>query len=128
MLGSYAYTDAIVSEDTNIPNGTRLENVPEHSGRIWARYAYDFGGQWFSGLTGGWTYNSSAAISIATPLEIPSYNVLETGAFLGRGTLVASLTVDNLADNEYLLRGAFGGNGVVPGDARRILFTPAWRP
>ncbi|MEM9618905.1 MAG: TonB-dependent siderophore receptor [Pseudomonadota bacterium] len=128
ILGSYAYTDAIISQDTNLPSGTRLENVPEHSGRIWARYAYDFGGKWFGGLTGGWTYNSAAAIGIATTLEIPSYNVLEAGAFLGRGPLVASLTVDNLVDNEYLIRGAFGGNGVVPGDARRILFTLAWRP
>lgn len=128
VLGSYAYTDAVVSRDTNIASGARLDNVPEHSGRIWARYAYDFGGDWFGGLTGGWTYNSSAPIGIGSELEVPSYNILEAGAFLGHGPLVASVTVDNLTDKEYLLRGAFGGNGVVPGDERRILFTLAWRP
>ena len=128
ILGSYAYTDAFVSKDTNIPDGTRLDNVPEHSARLFARYAYDFGGEWFGGLTGGWTYNSSAAIGIGNPLEIPSYNTLEAGAFLGRGPVIGTLTVDNLTDEDYLLRGAFGGNGVVPGDVRRILFTLAWRP
>lgn len=127
VLASYAYTDAEVTEDTNIPGGTRLDNVPEHSARVFARYAFELVGQWFGGVTGGWTYNSSVLLGIGSDLAVPSYNVLEAGAFVGRERFLGTLTVDNLTDNEYLLRGAFGGNGVIPGDARRFLFSLTWR-
>ncbi len=128
LLGSYAYTDAEVKEDTVIESGTPLENVPEHSARLWGRYAHAIGNDWIVGLTAGWTYNSSAFIGIGSDLEIPSYNVFQGGAFISRGEVIAELRVDNLTDNDFLLRGAFGGNGVIPGDERRILFTLAWRP
>ena len=128
LLASYAYTDAEVTKDNVIEPGTPLDNVSEHSGRIWARYAHSFGEAWIAGLTGGWTYNSSAFIGIGNDLEVPSYDVIELGAFVRRGPFQVDLKVDNLADEDYLLRGAFGGNGVVPGDQRRVLATFAWSP
>lgn len=128
LLASYAYTDAEVTEDNVIESGTPLANVPEHSGRLWARYARELGGGWLGGLTGGWTYNSSASIGIGSDLEIPSYDIFEFGAFFRRGPFVVDVKVDNLTDEDYFLRGAFGGNGVVPGDERRILVTFARRP
>ncbi len=128
LLANYAYTDAEVSEDNVIASGTPLDNVPKHSGRLWGRYAWQLGGDWIGGLTGGLTYNSSAFIGIGNDLEIPSYDVFEFGAFLRRGPFVIDVKVDNLTDEDYFLRGAFGGNGVVPGDERRILVTFARRP
>ncbi len=128
LLANYTYTNAEVTEDSVIESGTALNNVPEHSGRVWARYAQELGGGWLGGLTGGWTYNSSAFIGIGSALEIPSYDVFELGAFLRRGPFVVDLKVDNLTDEDYFLRGAFGGNGVVPGDERRVLVSFAWRP
>lgn len=128
LLANYTYTDAEVSEDNVIEPGTRLDNVPEHSARLWARYALELSEGWLVGLTGGWTYNSSASIGIGSDLEVPSYDVFEVGAFARRGSLQVDLRVDNLTDEDYLLRGAFGGSGVVPGDERRILVTLAWRP
>jgi len=128
LLASYAYTDAEVTEDNVIEPGTPLDNVPEHSGRIWARYAQRVGQDWIAGATGGWTYNSSAFLGIGSTLEVPSYDVFEIGVFLRRGAFQVDVKVDNLTDEDYLLRGAFGGNGVVPGDQRRILATFAWSP
>ena len=40
VIASYAYTDAYVSNDANIPSGTPLFGVPEHSGSVWATYAF----------------------------------------------------------------------------------------
>ncbi|MEY4483917.1 MAG: hypothetical protein RL693_1369 [Verrucomicrobiota bacterium] len=40
IIATYAYTDAYVSNDTNIPSGTALFGVPEHSGSVWATYAF----------------------------------------------------------------------------------------
>ncbi len=128
LIANYTYTDAEVTDDTDIESGTPLDNVPKHSGRLWARYARELGGEWIGGLTGGWTYNSSAFIGIGNELETPSYDVFEFGAFLRRGPFVVDVKVDNLTDEDYFLRGAFGGNGVVPGDERRILVTFARRP
>ena len=128
LLASYTYTDAEVTEDNVIESGTPLANVPKHSGRLWARYAQALGGEWIGGLTGGWTSNSSAFIGIGNDLEIPGYDIFEFGAFLRRGPFVVDIKVDNLSDEDYFLRGAFGGNGVVPGDERRILVTFARRP
>jgi iron complex outermembrane receptor protein len=127
-LFSYTYTDAEVTEDNVIAPGTPLDNVPENSARIWARYAHEFGEGWVAGLIGGWTYNSSAWIGIGSDLKVPSFDVFEFGAFAQRGALQLNLKVDNLTDDSYLLHGAFGGTGVIPGDERRILFTLAWRP
>ena len=128
LLASYAYTDAEVTEDNVIEPGTPLANVPEHSGRVWARYAHELGDGWIAGFTGGWTYNSAAAIGIGSDLEVPSYDVFELGAFVRRGSFQVDLKIDNLTDEDYLLRGGFGGNGVVPGDQRRVLATLAWSP
>ena len=128
LLGSYAYTDAEVTEDTVIESGTPLENVPDHSVRLWTRYAQQIGSDWLAGFTAGWTYNSSAVIGIGSDLEVPSYNVFEGGAFISWRQVVAELKIDNLTDKDFLIRGAFGGNGVVPGDTRRIFFRLAWRP
>jgi len=128
LLASYAYTDAEVSEDNVIESGTPLDNVPEHTGRLWGRYAMELGGGWIGGFTGGWIYSSSAVIGIGSEFKVPSYDVIELGAFARRGAIEVNVQVDNLMDDSYLLRGAFGGNGVVPGDERRILATIAWRP
>ncbi len=128
LIANYTYTDAEVTRDNDIESGTPLANVPEHSGRLWARYARELGGDWIGGLTGGWTYNSSASIGIGNDLEIPSYDVFEFGAFLRRGPYVVDVKVDNLTDEDYFVRGAFGGNSVVPGNERRILVTFALRP
>jgi len=128
LLWSYAYIDAEVTRDNVIPSGSRLDNVPKHTGRLWARYAKPIGGDWTAGLTAGVLRSSAAPIGIGSPLDVSSFTVLEGGAFVSRGSLIAEVKVDNLTDRDYLLRGAFGGAGVVPGDARRVIFSLGWRP
>lgn len=128
VLASYSYTDAFVSADTNVAPGTRLDNVPEHSVRLWGRYAQQIAQGTVGGFTAGFTSDSAVSIGIGSPLTVPGYSVFQAGAFVRRGNIVASIRADNLFDRDYLLRGAFGGNGVVPGDARRVLFTLAFRP
>ncbi|MEO1079238.1 MAG: TonB-dependent siderophore receptor [Pseudomonadota bacterium] len=128
LLANYAYTDAEVTKDNVIESGTPLDNVPEHTGRVWVRYARELGDSWIGGITAGWTHNASAFIGIGSDLKVPSYDVFEFGAFVRRGAIQLDLKVDNLTDEDYLLRGGFGGNGVIPGDQRRVLATLAWNP
>lgn len=128
LMWSYVYTDAEVTRDTTIPEGAGLDNVPKHTARLWSRYSWPLQDAWVAGVSGGVQYSSSARIAIGGDLEVSSFTIAEAGAFLSRGPWVAELKVDNLTDKNYLLRGALGGTGVVPGDSRRILLTLAWRP
>ncbi|MCC5887432.1 MAG: TonB-dependent siderophore receptor [Gammaproteobacteria bacterium] len=128
VLWSYAYTDAEVTRDTNILRGAGLDNVPKHTARLWSRYSWQLDEAWVAGISGGAQYSSSARLAIGSDLTVPSFTLLEAGAFLSRGPLVAELKIDNLTNKNYLLRGVLGGSGVVPGDSRRVLLTLAWRP
>ncbi|MGF1518698.1 MAG: TonB-dependent siderophore receptor [Nodosilinea sp.] len=38
IITSYAYTDAIISQDNNIPVGNRIFNVPQHAASLWTTY------------------------------------------------------------------------------------------
>lgn len=128
LFGSYAYTDAEVTEDTDIPVGSRLDNVPEHSWRVWASSRHSIGPEWVGGLKLGVHGNSAVIPAIGNEHEIPGFTIWEGGAFLERGPFVADLMVHNLTDDYYFLRGAFGATGVIPGDARRLMVTLGWRP
>ncbi len=128
IFGSYAYTDAEVTEDTSIPVGSRLDNVPEHSWRVWATAERELPRGWTGGLKLGLHANSDVVPVIGGDQEIPGFTVWEGGAFLRRGAFVADLMIPNLTDDYYFLRGAFGGTGVIPGDARRIILTLGWQP
>ncbi len=128
IFGSYAYTDAEVTEDTNIAAGSRLDNVPEHSWRIWATTERALPGGWIGGLKLGVHANSDIVPVIGGDQEIPGFTVWEGGAYLQKGSFLADIMIPNLTDDYYFLRGAFGGTGVIPGDARRILLTLGWQP
>jgi len=126
IFSSYAYTDARVVEDTNIPTGTRLDNVPYHSGRIWTRLGLVSGPERSAGVNLGATYSSSVLAALNADPVVPGFTVLDAGAFATWGQWTAQLTVSNLTDDYYFLRGAFGGSGVIPGDGRRIISALTW--
>jgi len=126
LFGSYAYTDARVVEDTNIPADTRLDNVPYHSGRIWTRVGLVSGHQGSAGLNLGANYSSSVLAALNADPVVPGFTTLDAGAFASRGQWTAQLTVSNVTDEYYFLRGAFGGSGVIPGDGRRIITALTW--
>lgn len=128
LFGSYAYTDAEVTEDTDIPVGSRLDNVPEHSWRVWAASERPLPGGWTGGLKLGVHGNSAVVPVIGGQQEIPGFTIWEGGVFVRRGPFLADLMIPNLTDDYYFLRGAFGGTGVIPGDARRIILTLGWQP
>lgn len=128
LFGSYAYTDAEVTEDTNIPVGTPLDNAPKHTARVWASTSWELGNDWTGGLKFGAHMSSDVFPAIGAEQVVPGFTIGEGGAFLRRGALMADLMIHNITDRYYFLRGAFGGTGVIPGDARRLVVTLGWRP
>jgi iron complex outermembrane receptor protein len=98
-------------------------NVPRHAGRVWAKYAFEplpFG---VLGVAAGITAQGEQQADLANTLTIPGSWVTDAGLFWERGRLGAQLNVVNLFDRRYPLRGAFGSTGIIPGDARRVVFT-----
>jgi len=126
VFGSYAYTDARVVEDTNLAANTRIDNVPYHSGRFWGRWAFLSEADRSAGLNLGATYSSSVLAALGNDPVVPGFTVLDGGLFARWNQFEAQLTVTNLTDDFYFLRGAFGGSGVIPGDGRRIISAITW--
>jgi iron complex outermembrane receptor protein len=127
FFGSYSYTDARVINAANFDEGAWLDNVPYNSGRLWSRWSTSLGSQRTLGLMFGLTYADQVAPGIGSALRVPGYTVLDGGAFLELRNLSAQLNAQNLTDDFYFVRGAFGGTGVIPGDARRVMLTLRWR-
>jgi iron complex outermembrane receptor protein len=109
MSFSYAYTDAEVTKaalDVNfglaLPPGSRLINIPKHSGTLLAMQDFRVADAVFS-VGGSVNYVSSRLGETGVPtFELPSYTLVNlTGSYAPNDTLKFSLDVDNLFDKTY---------------------------
>lgn len=123
MIGSYAYTDAEVTEDPDY-KGKRLQNVAKNSGSLSA--VYDFGSV-FGGdqlrVGAGARYVGERAGNAVNDFDLPSYTVAD--AFATYDTRVEGqkvkfqLNVKNLFDRTYYTSSA-SRFFVSMGDARQV--------
>jgi len=106
VIGSYAYTDTRITEDTLGGNrGHRLPDVPLHSGSLWSWYRIKNGA--FSGLDGG------AGVFAAglrqgdeqNSFQLPGYVRVDAAAAYhwqwGPSRLTARLNIVNLLDQRH---------------------------
>ncbi len=122
MIGSYAYTDALLTEDTQY-TGNHLQNVAMNTASLYL--VYDFG----TALPGrlrvgaGAHYVGDRPGDAANSFVLPSYVVAD--AFATYETkyatlpVVYQLNVKNLFDNVYY-PSAVNRLNVAMGDARRV--------
>ncbi|HEY9763906.1 MAG TPA: TonB-dependent siderophore receptor [Trichocoleus sp.] len=115
VIAGYAYTDAVVTQDNDIPVGNSLENVPRHTANLWTTYQIQEGnlqglgfglGLFFVGEREGDLPNSN--------FELPSYLRADAALFYERDNWRAGLNVRNLFDARYLETAQFR-NIVYPG-------------
>lgn len=99
VMGSYAYTDTRVLEDT-FNTGKRLANVPLHSGSLWARWAQ---GPWTGG--GGVFIQGQRAGDTANTFFMPGYgrvDLMAAYAFRAGGAKGSlQLNLNNVFDKVY---------------------------
>ncbi|MFZ5748747.1 MAG: TonB-dependent siderophore receptor [Pseudomonadota bacterium] len=120
LLVSYAYTDARVIADTVIPAGSRLPRVPDHRGRIAARYRFGNGFE----LGGGVTAASDAVMTLPNGAEVDGYIVADAQASYTIGGVRIGLRVDNLFDADYYVPYQYFAQDVVrPGNPRSAFIT-----
>ncbi|WP_087692815.1 TonB-dependent receptor [Pseudomonas sp. PE-S1G-1] len=123
VIGSYAYTDAVVTEDPDL-KGNRLQNVAKNTGSLSA--VYDFGsilGGDQLRVGAGVRYVGERAGNAANDFDLPSYTVAD--AFATYDTKIEGqkvkfqLNVKNLFDRTYYTS-AVNTQFVSIGDARQV--------
>ncbi|CAH0192728.1 TonB-dependent siderophore receptor [Pseudomonas brassicacearum] len=121
VIGGYAYVDAEVTKDINIPSGTRLLNVPKNTFSLLNVYEFQDGGLKGLGLGLGAKYvDERAGQTAANAFSMDSYTVVDLlGYYKVNERIRLNLDLKNLFDADYE-EGAFGNVYAYPGAPRTV--------
>ncbi|MDP9780315.1 TonB-dependent siderophore receptor [Pseudomonas fluorescens] len=121
VIGGYAYVDAEVTKDVNIPSGTRLLNVPKNTFSLLNVYEFQDGGLKGLGLGLGAKYvDERAGQTAANAFSMDSYTVVDLlGYYKVNERIRLNLDLKNLFDADYE-EGAFGNVYAYPGAPRTV--------
>ncbi len=130
VVGSYTYTDAEYTTDTNYKGNTPAQ-VPKHMASLWGDYTLYDGA--LSGLTlgTGVRYTSSSDGDPANSFKVGSYTLVDALvrydlARVGMAGSNVALHVNNLFDREYVAS-CFNTYGCFWGAERQVVATATFR-
>ncbi|GJD19483.1 ferrichrome-iron receptor [Rivularia sp. IAM M-261] len=101
IIASYAYIDAITSEDNNIPVGNRLINVPEHAASLWTSYELQSGDFKGLGFGLGLYYVGDRNADLENTSILPSYFRTDSAIYYKRDNWKLALNFRNLFNETY---------------------------
>lgn len=101
IIATYAYTDAFVSEDEDIPLGDRLSNVPEHSASLWTTYEIQNGYLQGLGFGAGLFFVGDREVQLPNTIELSSYMRADAAIFYRRNNYRFALNFKNISDTKY---------------------------
>jgi iron complex outermembrane receptor protein len=121
VIGAYAYVDAEVTKDNTLAHGSRLLNVPEHSGSLLGVYEFLDGGLRGVELGGGVNYVGERSGNVSdSGFELPGYTTVD---LLARYKVTEDLTLgvnlNNAFDRTYYER-SYSNVWVMPGEPRNL--------
>jgi iron complex outermembrane receptor protein len=108
VIGSYAYTDAEITEDNTYPVGNALANTPQHTSSLWTTYTFQRGPLEGFGFGGGIFANSKAYGDLDNSYTIPGFVRTDAALFYKKDRLRASVNFKNLFSVRYF-EGTFLG-------------------
>ena len=126
LTGSYSYTDAQVTRDTDATKvGRRLYGVPRHSAKAFARYDEIAGGALGWSIGAGFVALGSQFGDVDNTFTIPGYvrtDAMAAYKWVANGgtRLTAQLNIENLADKRYYLPSG-GGAEIAFGKPRTFM-------
>jgi len=124
ILFNYAYTNAEVTEDNTIPVGDSLRRVPEHSGRLAARYRFQSDAWRGLEVGAGVTAVSSRELTLPNTVAVKGMALVDAQASYDIGPATLSLSIINLTDNDgFEPYQYFGGAYVIPTQPRSAFIT-----
>jgi iron complex outermembrane receptor protein len=112
IIATYAYTDARITEDNNLPEGNRLSNVPEHAASLWTTYEIQSGNLQGLGFGLGFFYAGERQGDLENTFDLPSYFRTDAALYYRRNNFQAALNIKNLFDVDYI-RSASGRTEMV---------------
>ncbi|MEW5688128.1 MAG: TonB-dependent siderophore receptor [Pseudomonadota bacterium] len=118
----YAYTDTKVTRDTRANLvGSRLSNIPRHSGALYANWRSDGAAPGSLGLGGGVVYvGRRLGDDVNSGFELPAYVTVRLNASYQASAAVSlHLDVENLFDT-YYLESSYSDVWITPGAPRAV--------
>jgi iron complex outermembrane receptor protein len=128
VTASYAYTNAVVTEDNSIPIGSRLRNVPQNQASLWTTYEIQKGDLKGLGFGLGLFYVGERQANFGAasdPFQLASYLRTDAALYYRRGGFNAAINVRNLFDIDYAPYG-FARNNVGRGAPFTIVGSISW--
>lgn len=127
VIGAYAYVDAEVRRDNRLEPGTRLLNVPRHSGSLMAVHAFNDGT--LRGLELGGVVNyvgERAGDGAGTGFELPAHTTVDLLArYQMSESLSLGLNLNNAFDRRWYER-SYNNLWVMPGEPRNLTASLSW--
>jgi iron complex outermembrane receptor protein len=125
IIGSYAYTDAVITQDEAFEAGTRLPNVPRHAASLWTTYEIQEGALEGLGFGIGLFYQGEREGDLREPFTLPGYLRTDASLFYRRDRFSIALNFKNLFNASYY-EGARNIVRVIPGAPFSLSATVSW--
>jgi len=122
---AYAFTDAVVTEDSDIPAGTRTQNAPRNTVSAWTTYEVRRGRAKGLGFGFGGRHYTDQSGDLFDTFSLPGYGILDASAFYRRGRFHWQINANNLTSARYFT-GSYNDLYVNPGEPRNIRTTVGW--
>lgn len=122
LIANYAFTDAEITEDNQGFQGNQPNNVPRHSGSIWATYQIQQGDLQGLGFGLGVFAVGNRTGDLGNTFDLPGYSRTDASIFYNRDRWRVQLNVKNLFGANYF-ENAISRNSVNPGAPFTILGT-----
>jgi iron complex outermembrane recepter protein len=103
IVASYAYIDAVVTEDNDIPVGNRLFNAPENSASLWTTYEIQQGGLQGLGFGGGFDFVGDRQGDLVNSFTVDDYFLTNAAIFYKRNNWRLALNFNNLFDVDHIV-------------------------
>ncbi|MEZ0388034.1 MAG: TonB-dependent siderophore receptor [Verrucomicrobium sp.] len=126
LIAAYAYTDARVTEDENLPVGARLPGVPKHSFSGWMKYTLQDGPLKGFGAGLGGRYLTRQAGDLFNTFDLPSYGVVDAALFYEGKDFRVQVNFNNILDKQYYV-GSYDALLVQPGRPFNVSASVTWK-
>ncbi|QIF00307.1 TonB-dependent siderophore receptor [Roseimicrobium sp. ORNL1] len=126
FIAAYTYLDTEVTEDNDIPVGTRLQGVPEHAASAWLKYTVQDGPLKGFGVGVGGTYVGDKAGDVNDTFTIPSYALLDAALFYERENYRIQVNFNNITDKRHFT-GSYDDLYVLPGEPFNVSASVTWK-
>jgi iron complex outermembrane recepter protein len=123
IIASFAYIDAVITEDNTFPVGNRLDNVPDYTASLWTTYRIQSGDLEGLGFGAGVFFAGESQGDLENTFTLPAYAIVNAAIYYDRGNFRAALNFKNLFDTEYFVGTQGSRTQVDPGAPFTVLGT-----